>query len=473
MSYDAVIVGSGPNGLSAGITLAQAGKKVLLLEAQNQIGGGTRSAELTLPGFVHDVCSAIHPLAMASPFFAKLRLENFGLEWIEPELPVVHPMPDGSAAALDRDLLQTVRAFGEDGERYQRLVEPFVNRADVLLPQLLNPPFPLGNLRMLAGFARKGLSSAESLVEKNFKTPAIRGMFAGMAAHSVRPLETRLTGAVGLLFCITAHASGWPLPRGGSHSIAAAMRALFESLGGEVVTDSPVSTFSKLPPSGAVLFDLAPSAVSRIAGEELPSRYRKKLEQFRHGPGAFKIDWALDGPIPWKNEDAKRAGTVHVGGSWEEIAASESAVWKDQIPEQPFVLLAQQSLFDQTRAPEGKQTGWAYCHVPHGCNEDMTDRIESQIERFAPGFRDLILARHIFSPSALEAYNANYIGGDITGGVMDVKQLLARPALRRSPYTTPNQRIYICSASTPPGGGVHGMCGYHAAHAALHRALRD
>ena len=473
MSYDAVIVGSGPNGLSAGITLAQAGKQVLLLEACDQIGGGTRSGEITLPGFVHDICSAIHPLAMASPFFAKLRLENFGLQWIEPKLPVAHPMPDGSAAVIERDLTKTVLGFGEDGQRYQRLIEPFVNRADILLPELLNPPFPIGNLRTLARFSLKGIASAESIAHKNFKTPAIRGMFAGMAAHSVRPLESRLTGAVGLLFCITAHASGWPLAQGGSQSISNAMRALFESLGGEVATDSPVSTFSEIPPCEAVLFDLTPRAVSRISGEQLPASYRKKLERYRHGPGVFKIDWALDGPIPWKNEKTTQAGTVHVGGNWEEIAKSESTIWKGQVPERPFVLLAQQSLFDQTRSPDGKQTGWAYCHVPHGCNENMTERIELQIERFAPGFRDLILERHVFSPSALEAYNANYIGGDITGGVIDFKQFLARPAFRRSPYTTPNRQIYICSASTPPGGGVHGMCGYHAANAALGSALRD
>ena len=473
MSYDAVVVGSGPNGLAAGITLAQSGKKVLLLEARNQIGGGMRSAELTLPGYVHDVCSAIHPLAMASPFFANLRLENFGLEWIEPSVPLVHPMLDGSSAVIERDLMQSILAFGEDGPRYQRLIEPFVQRADILLPQLLNPPWPIGNIRALTRFAMKGFSSAVSLLQRNFTSPAMRGMFAGMAAHSVRPLESPLTGAVGLLFCITAHASGWPLPRGGSHSIASAMRALFESLGGEVQIDTPIATFGDLPPCQAVLFDLAPSAVSRIAGEQLPPRYRKTLDQFRHGPGVFKIDWALDGAIPWTDENAAKAGTVHVGGDWEEIAESESAVWKGQIPERPFVLLAQQSLFDQTRAPEGKQTGWAYCHVPPRCDEDMTERIEAQIERFAPGFRDLILARHVFSPADFEAYNANYIGGDITGGVFDLKQFLARPALRRSPYTTPNEKIYICSASTPPGGGVHGMCGYHAARAALDRVLLD
>ena len=473
MSYDAVVVGSGPNGLAAGITLAQSGKRVLLLEARNQIGGGMRSAELTLPGYVHDVCSAIHPLAMASPFFANLRLENFGLEWIEPDFPLVHPMPDGTAAVMERDLVQSIRAFGDDGPRYQRLVEPFVQRANTLLPELLNPPWPLGDLRVLTRFAIKGLSSAVALLQKHFKSPAVQGMFAGMAAHSVKPLESRLTGAVGLLFCITAHASGWPLPRGGSHSIATALRALFESLGGEVQTDRPVSTFSDLPPCRAVLFDLAPRAVSRISEEQLPQSFKKKLERFQHGPGVFKVDWALDGPIPWTNADAGRTGTVHVGGSWEEIAESESAVWKGRISDRPFVLLAQQSLFDQTRAPDKKQTGWAYCHVPHQCDEDMTARIEAQIERFAPGFRDLILDRHVFSPSALEAYNANYIGGDITGGVISLQQLLARPALRLSPYTTPNEKIFICSASTPPGGGVHGMCGYHAARAALQRVLRD
>jgi len=473
MSYDAVVVGSGPNGLSAGITLAQAGKKVLLLEGKNQIGGGMRSAELTLPHFIHDICSAIHPLAMASPFFAQLQLENFGLQWIQPELPVVHPMPNGTIVVLERDLLSTVERFDQDARPYLQIVEPFVNRADILLPELLNPPQLPRHLKIVGQFGIKGLMSAQSLVDKYFTTPAVRGMFAGMAAHSVRPLESRLTAAVGLLFCITAHASGWPLPRGGSHSIAAAMRHLFESLGGKVATDTEVSALSDLPPAAAILFDLAPRAVSRIADDQLPTRYRKKLERFRHGPGVFKIDWALDGPIPWKHSDATKAGTVHVGGSWEEIANAEAAVWAGQVPERPFVFVAQPSLFDPTRAPEGKQTGWAYCHVPSGCTQDMTARIEAQVERFAPGFCDLILARHVFLPAELEAYNANYVGGDITGGVMDLGQMFARPVLRRSPYTTPNPKIYICSSSTPPGGGVHGMCGYHAAQAALRRVLRD
>ncbi len=473
MSYDAVIIGSGPNGLAAGITLAQAGKRAVLFEAKGEIGGGMRSAELTLPGFVHDVCSAIHPLAMASPFFAKLRLENFGLDWIEPELPVVHPMPDGTAIALHRDLQTTANGLGEDGPRYLRLIEPFVKRANTLLPQLLNQPLRIKPLPVVNRFAIKSFASAESLARKVFSGEAGRGMFAGMAAHSVRPLSERMTAAVGLLFCITAHASGWPLPRGGSRSIAMAMRGMFESLGGEVVTDHPVSNLSSLPPAEAIFFDLAPSAASRIAGDQLPSRYRKKLERFQHGPGVFKIDWALDGPIPWKSSDAMRAGTVHLGGELEEIAAAEAAVWAGQIPERPFVLVAQQSLFDPMRAPEGKQTGWAYCHVPRGCEENMTERIEAQVELYAPGFRDLILDRHVFSPSALAAYNPNYVGGDITGGVMDLRQMFARPAFRWSPYTTPNRKLYICSASTPPGAGVHGMCGQHAAEAALRRVLRD
>jgi phytoene dehydrogenase-like protein len=473
MSYDAIIVGTGPNGLAAAITLARAGRKVLALEAKDRVGGGMRSDLSTSPGFVYDICSAIHPLAMASPFFAEAGLENFGLQWIQPNLPLAHPMPDGRATVLERSLPATVEALGKDGRRYQDLIKPFLDRADQLLPQLLAPPrFPRHPL-LVARFALKGFPSAKRIAEKYFSSDAMRGMFAGMAAHSVRPLESRLTAAVGLMFCITAHAAGWPLPRGGSHSIAAAMWHLLESLGGEVVTDHEVKALGDLPPARAVLFDLAPGAVSRIAADQLPARYRRKLEKFRHGPGVFKIDWALSGPIPWQNEAVRQAGTVHVGGTWEEIAAAEADVWKGRAPERPFVLFAQQSLFDETRAPSGQHTGWAYCHVPSGCTQDMTERIEAQVERFAPGFRDLILHRHVIPPAKLETYNANYVGGDITGGVMDLRQILARPALRWCPYTTPNKRLFLCSASTPPGGGVHGMCGYHAARRVLRSVLRD
>ncbi len=473
MAYDAVIVGSGPNGLAAAITLAREGRQVLLLEAKDQIGGGLRSANCSLPGFVHDICSAIHPLAMASPFFAEVRLEDFGLQWIDPDLPVAHPMADGTAAVLERSLPATMDRFGTDGQRYEQLIQPFLDHADKLLPQLLAPPLFPSRPLLVARFALKGLRSAERIAHRYFSTDAVRGMFAGMAAHSVRPLDAKLTAAVGLMFCITAHASGWPLPKGGSQSIADAMLRCLESLGGEVTTGCPVESMADLPPAKAILFDLTPQAVQKIAADQLPARYCRKLQAFRHGPGVFKIDWALSGPIPWKNEAARRAGTVHVGGTFEEIAKAEAEACSGTVPEQPFVLLAQQSLFDPSRAPAGKQTGWAYCHVPSGCNEDMTEKIETQVERFAPGFRDLILQRHTMNPNELESYNANYPGGDITGGVLELGQFFARPTLRFPPYTTPNKKLFICSASTPPGGGVHGMCGFHAAQTALRKVLRD
>lgn len=472
MAYDAVIVGSGPNGLSAAITLARAGRRVLVCEAKDQLGGGMRSAELTLPGFVHDICSAIHPLGIASPFFQNTPLENFGLHWIQPELPVVHPLPDGTEAVLQQSLSATAESYGADAQAYRGLVGSLVPDAEKLLAQLLAPPGIPRHPWLMARFARQGLRSAEQIVNAYFSEDRVRGMFAGMAAHSVRPLESSLTGAVGLMFCLTAHASGWPLPRGGSQSIANAMQGYLESLGGEVVTGTEIESMADLPSASAVLFDLAPRAVSRIAAEQLPGRYRHKLERFRHGPGVFKIDWALDGPIPWNSAAARRAGTVHVGGTFEEIAAAEAEVWTGKIPARPFLLLAQQSLFDDSRAPAGKQTGWAYCHVPSGCTVDMTEKIEAQVERFAPGFRDLILGRHTLNPAAMEQYNANYVGGDISGGVMDLAQILARPAMRLSPYTTPNKKLFLCSASTPPGGGVHGMCGLHAARAALRTVLR-
>lgn len=471
--YDAVVVGSGPNGLAAAVTLARAGRTVLVIEAAETIGGGTRSAALTLPGFTHDVCSAIHPLGVASPFFQSLPLEHYGLEWIQPEVPLAHPLLDGTAAVVHRSLEKTAEGFGSDGDAYRRLLEPLLAAADAILGQVLTPyQFPR-HLFALIRFGLRGMQSAERLAKRWFEQPQVQGMFAGMAAHAVLPLDRRFTAAVGLMFSLTAHHGGWPLPRGGSGQISGALQKYLQQLGGEVVSGTHIHSLAEIPPARAVLFDVTPRQLSRIAGDALPAAYRHKLERFRHGPGVFKIDWALDAPIPWTAADCRRAGTVHVGGEFDAVAAAEQAAWSAHPAEHPFLLVAQQSVQDPSRAPAGKHTGWAYCHVPHGSQVDMTERIETQLERFAPGFRDLILERHVMAPNDFEHYNANYIGGDITGGVMDFRQIVARPTLGLTPYATPNRSLFLCSASTPPGPGVHGMSGYHAAQAALRTTLRD
>lgn len=470
--YDAVIVGSGPNGLAAAITLARAGRTVVVLEGAETIGGGMRSAELTLPGFVHDVCSAIHPLGVASPFFRELPLGDHGLQWIQPAAPAAHPQLDGSAIVLDRSVEETARRLGADGPAYGRLVAPLVARADDLLSETLRPLGLPRHPLFMAGLAFRGLQSARGLVERWFEGPLAPGLFAGMAGHSILPLDRPLTAAVGLMFCVTAHSRGWPLARGGSQAIADALRRYLVSLGGEVVVGHKVNSRADCPVAKALLFDTSVGELLRIVGAELPAGFRRTLERFRHGPGVFKLDWALDGPIPWRHAACAQAGTVHVGGTFGAIAAAERAPWEGRVADEPFVLVAQQSLFDDSRAPAGKQTGWGYCHVPHGCTVDMTEPIEAQIERFAPGFRDRILARHATAPADLARYNPNYPGGDITGGVMAGLQMFARPALRRVPYSTPLADVFLCSASTPPGAGVHGMCGYHAAQAALRGVLR-
>lgn len=470
-SYDAIIIGSGPNGLAAAITLAKAKRSVLVIEAGDTIGGGMRTAELTLPGFHHDICSAIHPLGVASRFFLETPLQDFGLEWIQPTVPVAHPMPDGPAAIVSRFLQEAVDEFGIDGNAYRRLVEPFSSRADELLGDVLGPlAIPRHPLLMMR-FGLQGMQSANRLAKSWFSEDRVQGMFAGLAAHSILPLNKMFTAAVGLMFCVTMHAGGWPLPRGGSQQIADAMGRYLHSLGGEIVVGNRVNALDSLPAAKAVLFDTTPSQMLQIAGDALPAGYTRRLKAFRHGPGVFKVDWALSAPIPWKDPRCLQAGTVHVGGAFDDVAAAEASAWTNQPSNRPFVLVAQQSLFDSTRAPAGKQTGWGYCHVPAGCTIDMTDAIESQIERFAPGFRDCIIERRTMSPAAFEAYNANYIGGDITAGVMDAWQLLTRPVARLDPYSTPNRQLYICSASTPPGPGVHGMCGYFAAKSALKRVL--
>ncbi|MEK6249311.1 MAG: NAD(P)/FAD-dependent oxidoreductase [Planctomycetales bacterium] len=473
MSYDAVVIGSGPNGLAAAITIARKGRSVLVLEAADTIGGGMRSAELTLPGFVHDVCSAIHPLGVASPFFKGAELEKHGLHWIHPEIPLAHPLSDGTAAIAYQSLDRTREEFGVDGDAYQRLVQPLVIHAEHLFKQVLGPLRIPHHPLLMAKFGWHGMRSANALAKSCFRQDRVQGLFAGMAAHSILPLDRSLTAAVGLMFCITAHSGGWPLPRGGSQQIAAAMQRRLKALGGEVTTGVEIKSLNDVPTSKAVFFDTSPQSLSAIAGDALPAGYRKKLDRFRYGPSVFKIDWALDGPIPWKSAACRLAGTVHVGGNFDEVAAAEQSAWSNEPAERPFVLVAQQSLHDDSRAPSGKQTGWAYCHVPRGCRFDMTERIEAQLERFAPGFRDLILKRHVMAPRDFQHYNANYVGGDITGGVMDLRQLFARPVLRLSPYCTPAKNLFLCSASTPPGAGVHGMCGMHAAQAALRGILRE
>ncbi len=466
-SYDAVVIGAGPNGLAAAIRLAQAGLSVLVVEAEDQIGGGARSSELTLPGFVHDVCSAVHPLAKGSPFFRTLPLESHGLEWIEPSAPLAHPLDDGTAVLLERSIERTTETLGGDAAAYRKLMTPLVRDWERLDAELLAPLHIPKHPFALARFGLRGLRSARRLAESRFKRREARALFAGLAAHSAVPLERMATSAFGLVLGMTGHAVGWVFPRGGAGRIADALASYLRSLGGEIVTGWRVESLDELPRARLVLCDLTTRGLLRIAEDKLPSAYRRRLERYRYGPAVFKVDWALDAPVPWKAEACLRAGTVHLGGTLEEIAVAEQAAWKGEHAGRPFVLVAQPSLFDETRAPVGKHTLWAYCHVPLGSNFDMTGRIEAQIERFAPGFRDLVLARHVMPPGALERHNANLVGGDINGGAQDIRQLFTRPVLRLNPYSTPIKGLYLCSSSTPPGGGVHGMCGYHAAQAAL------
>ncbi|MDP9379212.1 MAG: NAD(P)/FAD-dependent oxidoreductase [Chloroflexota bacterium] len=467
-SYDAVVVGAGPNGLTAALRLAQADLSVLVLEANESIGGGARSSELTLPGFVHDLGSAIHPLAAASPFFSTLPLREHGLEWVHPPAPLVHPLDGGTAAVMERSVEATSELLGgRDGETYHRLFGVLTEQWEKLAPTLLGPPRPTPHLLALARFGVLAIRPATMLARGLFQGEAARALFAGNAAHSVLPIEQPITSAFGLLLAMAGHTVGWPLARGGSQRVADALAGYLRFLGGEILTHARVEALRDLPPSRVVLCDMTPQQLVRMAADMLPAGYRRKLERYRYGPGAFKLDWALGGPIPWQAQECVRAGTVHLGGTLEEIAASERAMARGEHSERPFVLLAQQSLFDPTRAPEGRQTAWAYCHVPNGSTFDMTERIEAQVERFAPGFRERILARCVTPPAGLERQNANLIGGDIGGGAQDFWQFFARPRAHHVPYATPVPGLYLCSSSTPPGGGVHGMCGYHAAHAAL------
>lgn len=470
MSVDAIVVGAGPNGLAAAITLAQAGWSVEIREAADRIGGGSRTDALTLPGFLHDVCSAVHPTAAMSPF---LRAQDLGIEWVHAPVPLAHPLDDGSAGVLETSLERTADRLGRDGAAYRSALGPFVERWEDLAREILRPLRIPGQPFLLARFGLAALQPATRFAKSTFREERTRALFAGVAAHGIVPLEHLASAAIGIVLTIAGHASGWPAARGGSQAIADALGARFCKLGGTIRTNAPVSTIDELTYDRAVLFDVTPRQLLRIAGSRLPAGYRRSLEAFQYGPAVFKMDWALSEPVPWMADACRRALTVHVGGSLEEIAHAEREMWEGRPAEKPFVLFSQPSLFDDTRAPAGKHTAWGYCHVPYGSQVDMTERIEAQIERFAPGFRDTILAKSVLGPETLEAKNANLVGGVITGGAQTLRQTFFRPVLRMDPYRTPTPGIYICSSSTPPGAGVHGMCGYNAAVRVLRDATRS
>jgi phytoene dehydrogenase-like protein len=469
---ESFVVGSGPNGLAAAIALSRAGWTVVVLEGEDTLGGGCRSAELTLPGFVHDTCSTVHALALASPFLRALPLAEHGLELAHPAAPLAHPLDDGSAVMLERSVEETARGLGPDEAAYRRLFGPLVRDARALFGDLLAPLRPPRHPLLLSRFGLSAVRSAAGLARARFEGERARALLAGCCAHSMLSLRAPVSAPFGLVLALTAHAVGWPVARGGSQRLADALASQLGSLGGRIEVGHWVQSLDELPDAGTTLVDVTPRQLLRLAGRRLPGGYAKRLGRYRYGPGVFKLDWALDGPIPWSGPEVARAGTVHIGGTLDEIAASEEAVAQGEHPDRPFVLLVQSSLFDPTRAPAGKHTAWAYCHVPSGSPRDMTDAIEAQVERFAPGFKDLIVARSAMGPAEVERRNPNYIGGDINGGAQDVRQLFTRPVARPVPYSTPVEGLYICSSSTPPGGGVHGMCGYWAARTALRRTGR-
>ena len=470
---DALVIGSGPNGLAAAITLARAGLSVRVLEAEDTVGGGTRSMALTRPGFVHDVCSTVHALVALSPFFKKLPLEEHGLTFAHPPAPFAHPFDDGTAAIVERSVEATAASLGsDDGRAYRRLVADFAVHADPLMEALLGPP-GLRHPILMARFGLSAIRSADGLARARFKDERTRALFAGAAAHSMVPLDYAATAGYALGLIVAAHAVGWPVARGGSQRVPDALASYLGSLGGEIVTGVRVDSLAQLPPTRAVLCDVTPRQFLRIAADRVPAGYRRRLERYRYGPGVFKMDWALDSPVPWRAPECRRAGTIHLGGSLAEIATSERDAWQGRVSDRPYVLAVQPTLFDPTRAPDGKHTLWAYCHVPHGSPADMTARIESQIERYAPGFRDCIAARHAMGTAEMERHNANLVGGDIAGGAADLAQLFARPVASWNPYATAVTNVYLCSSSTPPGVGVHGMCGHYAARAALERTFNQ
>jgi phytoene dehydrogenase-like protein len=477
-AVDAVVVGAGPNGLAAAIEIARAGRSVLVVEAQDNPGGGSRSDALTLPGFVHDTCSAIHPLALMSPFLKRIPLTEFGLEWAHPEIPLAHPLDDGTAGVLERSVGATAEYLGPDGDAYRKLMAPLVPAAEMLAEEILGPIRPPRHPIAFARFGLLAIQPSTVLARRRFQGPRAQALLGGMAAHSLLKLNQPITAGISLALGMFAHAVGWPAARGGSQKIADGLVAYLDSMGGRLQTGTPVRSLDELPDARAIVVDVTPRQLIDIAGDRLHPVYRRRLRRFRYGPGVFKIDYALDGPVPWKAEECRRAGTVHLGGTLEEVAAAEDAVAGGRHPENPYVLVAQQSMFDTTRAPEGKHTLWTYCHVPNGSTVDMTDRIESQLERFAPGFRDIVLGRCVMPPQEVERRNENYVGGDINGGVQDLMHWFTRPVAKLDPYSIPLRHpprgcegLFMCSSSTPPGGGVHGMCGYFAAKSALRRAL--
>lgn len=465
-SKKAVVVGAGPNGFAAAITLAREGWRTVLLEASDEPGGAVRTAEWLRPGVRHDVCSAVFPLAVASPFLRELPLEKYGLKWIHPTFPLVHPMDDGPPGVLDATFEVTAERWGEDGATYERLLRPFVRRRDDLFEDLLGPLKIPRHPWLTGAFGLRALRSAEAIAAR-FAEPRVRALWAGLGGHSFLPLEGTASAAIALVLAVAAHADGWPLVEGGAGRLTEALADHFRALGGELRLGTAVRSSGDLPPADLVLFDLSAANFARTFAEELPSSYVAKLARFRGGPGVFKVDWILAGPIPWRDPEARRAGTLHLGGSFAEIAASERALHEGRVSEKPFVLASEPTVFDGSRAPAGVSVAWGYCHVPAGSEVDMTARIEAQVERYAPGFRDLIVARHASSPRELEAHNANLVGGDISGGLPTLWQTFNRPTSWRHPYRLPKRGWYLCSSSTPPGAGVHGLSGFHAARAAL------
>jgi phytoene dehydrogenase-like protein len=467
--YDAIVVGSGPNGLTAAALLARANLSVLVIEAAPTIGGGTRTQELTLPGFAHDVCSSVHAMAAASPILSALPLRQYGLEWVEPPVALAHPFDDRPPALLRRDIDATARAFGDDAHAYRSLIAPLATHWDALAADVLAPLHWPHHPARYARFGLRGAASASHLLRRHFASPAPRALLGGIAAHALQPLSRLGTAAFALVLAAAGHRVGWPFARGGSRAISDALAKYLLDYNGQIVVDQRVRSLDDLPPARATLLDVTPRQLLAIAGDKLSARYARSLRNYRYGPGIFKVDWALSAPVPWRERDCADAGTLHLVGDLESLEHNGALVANGEHPERPTVLVAQPAAFDATRAPAGRATLWGYCHVPHGSTVDMLAKIEAQIERFAPGFRDCVIRRHTMNTAQLEQYDPNLVGGDIGQGANTLRQLFLRPVARRDPYATSVRGLYICSSATPPGGGVHGMCGYHAAR----RALRD